>query len=105
VKITISSLASNYFYFVFSIDLSNDLNAQKVFVKIPKEDLRYRTNPRLISTFEAAIEIMRAGNSADVIFLMNQNGWSKDKVRALLGKNIEDVYTDTIFASRGGTEF
>jgi asparagine synthase (glutamine-hydrolysing) len=30
-----------------------------------------RTNPRLISTFEKALEIMRAGNSADIIFLMN----------------------------------
>lgn len=59
-----------------------------------------RTNPRLISTFEKALEIMRAGNSADIIFLMNQKGWSKQKVSALLGNNIADVFSDTIFASR-----
>jgi asparagine synthase (glutamine-hydrolysing) len=59
-----------------------------------------RTNPRLISTFEKALEIMRAGNSADIIFLMNQKGWSKQKVGALLGNNIADVFSDTLFASR-----
>jgi asparagine synthase (glutamine-hydrolysing) len=59
-----------------------------------------RTNPRLISTFEKVLEIMRAGNSADIIFLMNQKGWSKQKVAALLGNNISDVFSDTIFASR-----
>lgn len=59
-----------------------------------------RTNPRLISTFEKALEIMRAGNSADIIFLMNQKGWSKQKVGALLGNDISDVFADTIFASR-----
>ncbi len=64
-----------------------------------------RKNPRLISTFEKALDIMRTGNSADIIYLMNQKGWSKRKVGALLGNNIADVFSDTIFASRvTGTE-
>ena len=36
----IGSLATNYFSFVFFIEVSNSQSTQKVFVKIPKEDLR-----------------------------------------------------------------
>lgn len=59
-----------------------------------------RANPRLISTFEKALDIMRTSNSSDIIFLMNQKGWSQEKVKNLLGKDIEGIYSDTIFTSR-----
>ncbi|OGX45633.1 MAG: hypothetical protein A3G38_04075 [Omnitrophica WOR_2 bacterium RIFCSPLOWO2_12_FULL_51_8] len=39
-KVIISPLMINYFSFVFSIEVSNSQNTQKVFVKIPKEDIR-----------------------------------------------------------------
>lgn len=42
-NVTIGPLMTNYFSFAFFIEIYADGNKQKVFVKIPKEDLRQRT--------------------------------------------------------------
>ena len=39
----VGPLVTNYFSFIFSIEEHTSLNTQKVFVKIPKEDLRQRS--------------------------------------------------------------
>ena len=42
-KAVVGPLVTNYFSFIFSIEEHTSLNTQKVFVKIPKEDLRQRS--------------------------------------------------------------
>lgn len=41
-EVIISPLQTNYYSFVFSIQINTQNTSLKVFVKIPKEDLRYR---------------------------------------------------------------
>ena len=41
-EITIGALSVNYFSFVFSLEITVNGIMQKLFVKIPKEDLRFR---------------------------------------------------------------
>ncbi|MFH2011548.1 MAG: hypothetical protein ABIJ37_02400 [Pseudomonadota bacterium] len=43
VKVTVGPLVTNYFSFVFFIETYTGRNKQRVFVKIPKEDLRQRS--------------------------------------------------------------
>jgi len=59
-----------------------------------------RSNPRLISTVEKALEIMRAGAPSDLLRIMNEKGWSERKVGALLGGDISDLFANSVFASR-----
>uniref|UniRef100_UPI004047DEF3 asparagine synthase (glutamine-hydrolyzing) n=1 Tax=Algoriphagus sp. TaxID=1872435 RepID=UPI004047DEF3 len=59
-----------------------------------------RSNPRMISTFEKALEILNANTPSDIINIMNGKGWLKDKVGHLLGSNLSDIFSDTIFANK-----
>ena len=62
----VGPLETNYFSFIFSIETHTSLNAQKVFVKIPKEDLRQRSksilpiSPADRSMAEDEVESLRA---------------------------------------------
>jgi asparagine synthase (glutamine-hydrolysing) len=59
-----------------------------------------RNNPRLISTVEKALEIMRAGAPSDLLRIMNEKGWSERKVGELLGADLHGLFADSVFVSR-----
>lgn len=59
-----------------------------------------RHNPRLISTFEKAIEIMRAAAPSDLLRVMNEKGWSERKVCKLLAANLKGLFFDSVFSSQ-----
>lgn len=59
-----------------------------------------RNNPRLISTVEKALEILRAGDTSALLRIMNEKGWSERKVGELLRSNLSDLFADSVLASR-----
>jgi asparagine synthase (glutamine-hydrolysing) len=59
-----------------------------------------RTNLRMISTFEKAIEVLRAEAPSDVVRIMNEKGWTVRDLGTLLGEGLGDVVSDTVLAHR-----
>ena len=70
----IGPLATNYFSFVFPIELSNERGPRKVFVKIPKEDLR--RGPKAILPISSADRRAAAAESESLRTLADQ--WRAD---------------------------
>ncbi|MFH2011549.1 MAG: asparagine synthase (glutamine-hydrolyzing) [Pseudomonadota bacterium] len=65
-----------------------------------KRQSNIRSNPRLISTFEKAISIMRAVLPVDILRIMNEKGWTEQNVGALIGANLSGLFADTVLTSR-----
>jgi asparagine synthase (glutamine-hydrolysing) len=59
-----------------------------------------RTNPRMISTFEKAFAVLRAGAPSDVVRIMSEKGWAVRHLEGLLGGGLGDVVSDTVLAHR-----
>lgn len=55
-------------------------------------------NPRLISTVEKSLQIMRANQPSDLLRIMNEKGWTQNSVGALLGTSETDLFSNTILA-------
>ena len=59
-----------------------------------------RKNPRLISTFEKALEMLLADTPSAVLRIMNEKGWTTKRVRQLFPEMVFDIFADTILANR-----
>ncbi len=73
---------------------------EKIFSRIAQSQGGNRKNPRMISTFEKALEILLTDNSSDLLRIMNEKGWTEKSVGTLLTETVSGIFNDTIFASR-----
>lgn len=73
-NVKIGRLATNYFSFVFSIEVSNSQGVQKVFVKIPKEDLR--RNSKLALPISIADRLLAKAEADNLRIMADQ--WHAD---------------------------
>jgi asparagine synthase (glutamine-hydrolysing) len=55
-------------------------------------------SPRLSSTLEKGLEVMRAASAGDVARIMNEKGWPAARAAAVVGATVDDVFGGTIFA-------
>ena len=78
-KVNVTPLITNYFSFVFSIQIHGPNSVEKVFVKIPKKDLR--RGPKTILPISPADRIMAEDEVSSLRFLLDE--WTADDLGVL----------------------
>jgi len=59
-----------------------------------------RWNPQAIARYEKLLDIMEVDNERQLIRVMNEKGWSADRVSQLLRIKVNDIFNNTVFESR-----